>query len=209
MFFTPTEVPANCDDIHPRLLAGEPTASADLFACHAASLARQLASTFRTTDPDLIHDAVVSALLDVGEHAERFDPSRRSLTGYLFMVARRDLLNLLDKHRPRLEHETPVDPVELERVGRNITVLAHDVLGADLADREATETLVRQAMGVAQTEEERVVMRLMLDGEKATEVFATAIGLTALPVGEQRSRVYAVKDRLVKRLRRQRRASGA
>ncbi len=64
-------------------------------------------------------------------------------------------------------------------------------------------------MSVAQTEEERVVMRLMLDGERATAAFAAAIGLSALSIEERRSRVYAVKDRLVKRLRRLRRASDA
>ncbi len=207
MYFTPTEIPADCDDLHARLLAGDPTASADLVACHGEPLARQLASRFRTTDPELIVDAVTSALLDLAEQPERFDPARRSFAGFLSMAAKRDLLNLLEKHRPRQLHETAGDPVELERAGRNIDAEAGDAIGDDLADREAAAALVRQAMSVARTEEERAVMQLMLDGERATGVFADAIGLAALPPGEQRARVYAVKDRLAARLRRMRRAS--
>lgn len=194
----------NCEDVHARLLAGEPTASADLFTCHARSLTRQLVARFPSTDPDLIHDALVTALLDVAERPERFDPGRRSFSGYLHMVARADLLNLLEKLRRRRDHEMVGDPVELEAAGRNIGARTIDPVGEESADREAAATLAQQAMAVAQTEEERIVMQLMLDGERATEVFAKTLGLASLSPAARRAQVYAVKDRLTKRLRRRR-----
>ena len=194
------EFHANCENLHDRLLGGDPTASADLYLCHAASLKRQLASAYRTTDPDLIHDATVTALLDYAEHPERFDRSLRGLGGYLRMAAERDLLNLLPRHRRRLERETGGDPLELEAQGRNIGSEAVDLLGEGVADQEAAIALVAQAMAAARTEEERVVMRLMLAEEKATAVFAAALGLGAVPPAEQRRRIFAIKDRLRKRL---------
>lgn len=194
----------NCEDVHARLLAGEPTAPVDLFECHAASLTRQLAARFPTTDPDLIHDAVVTALLDVAEHPERYDSSRRSFGGYLHMVAQGDLLNLLEKQRRRRAHETDDDPVELAERGRNILSGGIDPVATRVMDQDAVAALTEQAMGVARTEEEQIVMRLMLDGEKATEAFAEALGLEALSTAAQRAHVFGVKDRLTKRLRRRR-----
>ena len=202
MTCAPTEPTANCDDLHARLLSGEPTAPADLFACYGTSLTRQLAARFPTTDPDLIHDAIVTALLDVAEHPERFDPERRSFGGYLHMVASGDLLNLIAKQQRRRKHEMADDPVELESAGRNIRSGQADAVGEEVADRESAATLAQLAMAVAQTEEERVVMRLMLDGERATEVFARALGIAALSPAAQRAHVYGIKDRLTKRLRR-------
>ena len=199
-----------CDDLHSRLLAREPTASADLFACYAQSLTRQLHSRgFHATDPDLVHDAIVTALLDYAEHPERFDPHRRSLGGYLYMAARGDLLNLIEKRQRRRDRETGNDPVELETMGRNIMSEQADPVGNDLVDREAAQALVQQAMGVARTEEERIVVRLMLDGERMTDAFSRALGLEGLPLVAQQRQIYVVKDRLSKRLRRQRRSTDA
>ena len=173
----------DCENLHARLLAGDPIASADLFACHAASLTRQLATSYRTTDADLIHDAIVTALLDHAERPERFDPSRRSLGGYLRMAAERDLLNLRAKHRRRLERETVGDPVELQAQGRNIGSEPLDRLGENVADQEAADEIVARAMSVTRTEEERIVMRLVLAEEKATAVVRRRPRIGGHPTG--------------------------
>lgn len=199
----PDQAP-DCEDVHARLVAGEPTASADLFGCHAASLTRQLTARFPTTDPDLIHDAIVTALLDVAEHPDRYDPGRRSFGGYLHMVAHGDLLNLLEKQRRRRAHETDDDPVELADRGRNILTGGIDPVATRVLDQDAVAALTEQAMSVARTEEEQIVMRLMLDGERATEAFAAALGMDALSTATQQAHVFRVKDRLAQRLRRRR-----
>lgn len=189
-------------DIHHRLLNGDPLASVDLCEHFLPRLTRRLGARFRTTDPELVHDAVVTALLDYATHPERFDPTRRSLAGYLFMAAQGDLLNLRQRHRQWIEGETPVDPVELETAARNTINETDDPLGERVAADDAAARLLAWASQVVRTDEERTALGLMLEGERATETFARALGLADLPVSTQRARVNAIKDRLTKRLRR-------
>ena len=192
-------------NLHARLLAGDPVASADLCRQHLFPLTQKLKAHFRTTDLDLIHDAVVSALLDYAERPHQYDPSRRSLAGFLYMVASRDLLNLRERHRPRLELENLVDDVGFESLTRNMVVSGGDTVFDIVADHETSEALMVRAESVATTEEERLVIRLMLVGERATGVYADVLGLLTLTEAEQRTHVNAIKDRLSKRLKRLRR----
>ena len=190
-------------DIHRRLLEGDPLAPVDLFERYAPRLTRWLAARFATTNAELIHDAVVTALLDYAERPDRFDPNRRSLAGYLRMAARGDLLNLRDRHRQWIvEGESPADPVELETAARNSTYETADPIGDQIADEDSAARLLAQARQVAHTAEERTALDLMLAGERSTATFAQALGWSYLPVAVQRSRVNALKDRLTKRLRR-------
>jgi len=47
------------------------------------------------------------------------------------------------------------------------------------------------------------VLDLMLDGERRTPAFAAALGISHLPVREQRQEVKKVKDKLKMRLKRE------
>lgn len=189
--------------VQARLLDRDPLASADFCEHYLPLLTRVLKSRYRTTDPELIEDAVVETLLAHVERPERFDPARRSLLGYLKMAAEGDLKNLLARHKTRHAREVILEPVELDAAARNTTVARDDDLADDVVERDAAVRQAARIMAVAQSEEERRVLRLMMDGEKATDEFAAALGLTALSQAEQRQRVYAIKDRLTKRLRRQ------
>jgi len=192
-------------EIQQRLLAEDPVAS-EVFCVHYLPLlTRRLQAKYRTTDEDLVQQAVTEALLDHIERPARFDPTRRSLRGYLLMAAERDLQNLRAHWQHRVEQERLLDPVEFDAATRKRTIEAGDQVGATVAERDAADRRAARIMDAAQTEEERRVLRLMMDDEKATEVFAAALGIGHLPPRKQRDRVYAIKDRLIKRARRQRR----
>ncbi len=187
--------------LHERLLAGDPLSTADLFFHFAPKLRRRLAAKFATTDPELIEEAISETLLDYFLRPERYDPSRRSLRGYLVMAAERDLLNLRDQNRRRQGRLHPVDPVELDAQSRKEWEEGDDI-AASIVDDEAAAAIWSEAMAVARTDEERIVQRLRLEGERATVVYVAALGWDDLSPAEQRRRLYQIKDRLDQRWRR-------
>lgn len=187
--------------LHERLLASDPLATVDLFYHLAGSLLRRLTAKYPTTDPDLVEQAVSDALLGYFMRPDRYDAGRRSLRGYLFMAAERDLLNLRERERRRQAGIRPADSVELDARARNAWMEGDD-LGDRLADEEFVARLQDEAMAVARTDEERIVQRLRLDGERSTGTYAAALGWTDLPPAEQRRRLYLIKDRLDQRMRR-------
>src|SRR5262245_12978929 len=83
------------------------TRAADLYVQHARPLGRLLARDFPNTDPQLIADAAVDAVLDLARNPDRFDPDRGSVRGWLFGAARRVLAKLIrgEQRRRRRERE--------------------------------------------------------------------------------------------------------
>jgi RNA polymerase sigma-70 factor, ECF subfamily len=187
--------------LHERLLDGDPLATADLFQHFAASLLSRLAAKYPTTDLDLVEQAVSDALLDYFQRPERYDSGKRSLRGYLFTAAERDLLNLREYHQRRHGRVRPADPVELDAHARKQWEEGDDV-GDRIAADEAAATLWDDEMAAARTDEERIVQRLRLEGERSNAVYAAALGWEDLPPAEQRRRLYLIKDRLDQRWRR-------
>jgi RNA polymerase sigma-70 factor (ECF subfamily) len=200
-------VPPDADDmafgraIHERMIVGDPVASSDLCESYLLRLERILLSQFPTTGVDLVHDAAIEAVLGYIQHPVRYDPSRRSLFGYLLMSARGDLMNLRERHRGWLSEQPMGDAVELDGLVRNRTVTEVDVVDA-VADDLAASRLLERALAVAHDDEERTVLRLMLGGEKSTDVYAAALGWHDLAPAERRARLYRLKDRLNQRLKR-------
>jgi RNA polymerase sigma-70 factor, ECF subfamily len=187
--------------LHGRLLDGDPLATTDLYFHFAERILRGLKAKYQTTDPDLVEEAVLQTLLDYFLRPERYDPAKRSLRGYLFMSAERDLINLRQQDERQRALFQPADPVELDDRARKEWEEGGGFAEA-LADDEAAAERWDEAMAIAQTEEEKIVQRLRLAGERSTAAYATALGWTELPLAEQRKRLYLIKDRLDQRSRR-------
>lgn len=188
--------------LHARLLIGDPLAKEEACDRYLAPITRWLVGKYRTTDREVIHDAVVDALLDYVEQPDRFDPTRRSLVGFLRMAAERDLQNARPRHVRRLEQESGGDPVELEAVGRNIEAIRGRDVGDEVADEDAAGRLLAEVMALMEDNDERTVLRLQIGGARDTATFAEALGWGTLSAAEQRTRVNRLKDRVTKRLRR-------
>jgi RNA polymerase sigma-70 factor, ECF subfamily len=187
--------------LHGRLLDGDPLATVDLFRHFSSLLVRRLAVRYQTTDPELIEEAVSQALLDYFTHPDRYDPSKRSLRGYLAMSAERDLQNLRQARQSRSRLLREENPGELDDQARRQWEAGGDVAD-EIAEDETAQALWEKAMAVARTDEERIVQRLRLEGERSTAVYAAALGWADLPFDEQQRRLYRVKDRLDQRFRR-------
>jgi hypothetical protein len=187
-------------EIHQRLLDGDRTAPHDLCAHFLERLRRKLQGMYPAVDADLVNDAVTNALLDYSEHPARFNPAKRSLAGYLLMSARGDLLNLLRAHKHERQALPLNEDVENSSHERN-RLAGTGESPDDILDSLIAEECRQQVMALAQNEDERIVLQLMIDGERETGVFLDLLGWQGSR-DELSTRLYRMKDRLVKRVRR-------
>ncbi|HZU05403.1 MAG TPA: sigma factor [Chloroflexota bacterium] len=195
--------------LHARLLAGDPTAPADLAETYLPRLVARLGRYYKNVDPQLLESAAIDAVLDLAMHPHRYDPARGRLESYLFMAARRDLLNALQRTQRRAAHERPltvIDPsagnVELASPARNLRASEADDPLELLIQQEAADPRLMAAIREQCDEREWAVFQLMLDGEDRTAAYAQVLGITHLSPREQAQEVKRVKERLKKRARR-------
>jgi|SRR5687768_869314 len=190
----PTE--AWYQQIHARMLAGDPVASSDL----AEAAIDPLFAALRTKHPNLqgenlLEDAVTDAFMSYAKDPSQYDPTRRGLLGYLLMSAEGDLLNALAKQKRRSSREASLEVVEVGRVVRN--VFSSD---EDPARRIDAERLQHQLDQAITDPVDRELLQLLMNGERDTEAFARVLGLLDLTPEDQRREVKRHKDRIKKRL---------
>jgi RNA polymerase sigma-70 factor (ECF subfamily) len=198
--------------LHERLLSGDMTAPEEaarkylpLIEAHVAARAWNI---YHIKDRELIWNATVDAvLLDYILHPARFDPSKSGLLGYLKHAAERDLINEVAKNRRQLRGEDLYGDVEEGIRGRNKpSELARIMRNGE---EETVSRIQRQRDATTATnadnEQDRALLRLIVDGERSTSKFAVVLGIEALPVAEQRRIVKQHKDRLKVQLKRSKR----
>jgi|DewCreStandDraft_1066081.scaffolds.fasta_scaffold13459_3 hypothetical protein len=195
--------------LHARLLAGDPTAPAELAETSLPRLVARLGRYYKNVDPQLLESAAIDAVLDLAMHPHRYDPARGRLASYLLMAARRDLLNALQRTQRRAAHERPltvIDPsagdVELASPARNLRASEADDPLELLIQREAADPRLMAAIREQCDEREWAVFQLLLDGEDRTAAYAQVLGIPHLSPREQAQEVKRVKERLKKRARR-------
>jgi RNA polymerase sigma-70 factor, ECF subfamily len=197
---------AAADDIHRRLLEGDPVAASELAAACLDPLADWLRGRNPRIAPDVCDTAAEDALLALIKAPSSYKPDRLPLDAYLRMSASGDLKNALAKDRRRSSREAVV---ELSSLGGNLLrdddgdpakiVELRDAVARAARDRErAAPTSFRDAL----TPEERAVYDLMRMNERRTATYARALHIAHLAPDEQRRLVKRAKDRLKKRLER-------
>src|SRR2546426_4982188 len=92
-----------CRRIHDRLLADDPTATAELAENVGNIVFEKLRKKHPRRDLEMVHDAAWDAIRAYMERPTTFDPSKRSLVGYLVMSADGDLRNAIAKSQRRRE----------------------------------------------------------------------------------------------------------
>jgi DNA-directed RNA polymerase specialized sigma24 family protein len=199
-----SELPDQQTDVYQRLLARDPTAPNELAVLFLEPLANWLAVHNPAISEDLIADAAEDALLALIKNPASYRPEKADLEAFLRMSAQGDLRNRL---RSEARHRTGRRSLEsVEHSGEGGNCLGRDddpSLPLQIEEewqsrRDAVPAAVRGGL----SEGESRVLDLMLAGERRTEVFAGALGITQLPPDEQRWLVKKVKDRLQKRLER-------
>lgn len=182
--------------IHTRLLAGDPTASGDLFRAMHQRLARvvyrQHGGLGISWDDalDLSTDAIVEYVCNPA----RFDPDRAKLTTYLAMVAAGDARTLATSRANKRKNHSRF--VELTLVDRN------EEMEADFSRLDAERIMTDHRTEIIREEGDEAVLRLFISGEDSTDEYAKALGVSDLPENERRLFVKQRRDRIEKRLQR-------
>ena len=182
--------------LHERILSGDPSASSELFSSIHRPLVGVLLKQFRSggIGPEDASDLATDAVIEYLRVPQRFNPERASLYSYLAVCAKGDALNLLQSRRRAWEGTKRF--VELSKGKRNMEEAAIDT------ELDAIAIIKRHGAELADDKYDLEVLRLMLMGEKDTEVYAAAIGLGGAERAEKNAAVKLRRDKLEKRLSR-------
>lgn len=206
----PTSLPSTADEyeLHQRLLAADPVAPSDLAVAYLGYLGRYLRERNPAMDDEFCQTAAEDAIMALSKRPQSYDPARATLIAYLRLSAQGDLRNLLARERRHRSRQANLEAVELSGVvGKELGDDTYDP-AVMVEARESVSEVVRQRLaipaGVLQglTPGEITVLQLMAEGERRTPAYAEALGITHLPLAQQRHEVKRVKDRLQKRLER-------
>lgn len=193
-------------DLHTRRTAGHAGSfleeTANLLYCR---LLDELSGRprFRRVDPGWIADAVTEALFEYCRKPDRFDPARgRTLDRYIALAAHRNVLNAIRSARRRRNHEAIASGRKHELLENDVEVgsPAGNVLAKEAA--EAAERRSARILELLKTDMDRRIFELQLRKERRTAVYAEVMGITHLPLAEQRKEVKRAKDRIDKLIER-------
>jgi hypothetical protein len=194
--------------LHQRLVDRDPTAPDDFADTFLEPLTAWLTEHNGAIHPDLVSEAAEEAILAVIRNPASYRPQDGTLESYLRMSAQADLRNLLRRETTHRSRHERLEIVELSAEGGKYTGREDDP-GVGLMIEEELAILAREvpvSVREGLTEVEARVLELMLRGERRTAIYADTCGIADRPPEEQRHLVKQIKDRLHKRIERQREA---
>jgi len=195
------------NDIHQRIVSGNPTAFSELCEQILDHLVDHLLKQESGRNNEaLCVEVATDTLLKYEQNPDKYNPSKGlSLVGYLRMDARGDLKNALDKEIRRSKKLVAFeDPDVAERIGsRNYVQEATelDEWAEELTGQTAID-LIKELEDELDDIEKRIVADWIIDGKRDTESIAEILGITGQPIDYQRDEVKKAKDRLKKKLTR-------
>jgi len=184
--------------LHLRLLAGDKTAPDDCVVCWLPELVRGLSAhnpSIAWRDEQIIYEAALRALLDYTMEPHKYDPARSSLRYYLRNAAQQDLKNELAREKTQGREAMSIHPVEFSLYDGNS-------FEDEAIEKVDAEALMERVMEEISDPVDRLILSLVLQGERSTSAFAKVLGIEHLPEHEQRRIVKQNKDRISKRLER-------
>lgn len=190
------------EQVHQRLLQGDPTAPSEVILAYLEPLTQRLRQRFPDVkDEAIIQDAVTDALFQYVKSPGQFDPGKSSLSSYLTMAARGDLLNALARERRRAGRQVPLEAVAEGALPGN-TLREDEQPEASTDEQMAASKLMHCVLQQVPDLRDREILELMLAGERKTTRYAGVLQIEDRSEPEQRTIVKRHKDRLKKRLHR-------
>lgn len=159
--------PEQADELHRRMLAGSPTASAELAKLVFEDLVNWLCGKNPEVDESFITDACTEAFVNYAKNPSSFDASLRGLFGYLRMSAQGDLLNALEAARNQKKGKTVSNSVELDEIPRNVL--------SELAENTERDRVEKQIAMVFEDPRDREAALMIIDGDRESERFAKVL----------------------------------
>ena len=196
------ELRSTGEALHARLLAKRDNrVTAEIAEIFLPLLNRALERRFfGTTDPHFADTIAIDTLLGYLYHPERFDPSKGSLIGYLYMDAYWNALDLMRRAQKSVELNTSDCEYILESMC--------DWRNTEAELIQATSPLVATAFAVVSEGPDREMLSLMMEGERNADAYAEVLGIEGLPPAERSVIVKRHKDRLKAAVRRRLNRSG-
>ena len=191
--------PEDARRLHERVLAGDDLARSELAEAFLRPLVECLLAVNPDADPHDVNEAVEATLLDYLAAPHRYRPHLSGLRTYLSNAARCDLLNVQARAIRRRRH---LEPVALDNLAGNNRQSDQPLLRLIAEEEAAAVRQVVDEVEARSTPREVRVLRLIVDGVKATEIYAEALGVSHLPPDEQQDVVKREKDKTKKRLTR-------
>lgn len=164
-----------------RAKQGDPTAFAQLIESHQERLFRFLLRT--TNQTELVEDAVQDAFIRVLKNIDRFDERYRFST-WLFTIARRLLLNSLQKKRPLNAGDW------LEAASSSVMELSAET--TDPSEREFAAEILDGAMETLTPHQREIVILYHHKGKTVHQVS----DLLGMPEGTIKSHLHRARRRM-------------
>lgn len=183
-------------NLHERLLnKADNRVTAEISEVFLPTLISDLRNRFPNLgDPHLVQTIAIDTLIRYFEQPKRFDPTRGTLIGYLYMDAYGDLRNILKQQQIFVELHPVVSEYEMA------IAIGGDDPEQKLLDKASP--LVQRTLARLTDPTDRELVLMMMDGVRETRAYAEALGLQDQPIAVQARAVKQHKDRLKKALRR-------
>jgi len=187
--------------LHKDLLAGRPTASAQIAELLQPRILRGLSRKFsNVNDEHLIQTAVNDALLYYLKSPNNFDAKRSSLLNFVWQRANSNLLNLLKENAKQNKF---VELDEVQTVYSN-EANQNETIEQFLIDDEQDNLFYKRLAVLLPDPIDRAILKLMMNGERDTVLFAVVLGVSDESPEEQCACVKKHKDRIKKFIQRHR-----
>lgn len=187
--------------LHKDLLNGHFTAPAQLAELLLPLIYKGLSRKFSNiNDADLIQIAADDAILYYLQAPNNFDAARGSLIGFVWQRAKSNLLNLLQKNR---EQNKFVELEETETVYSNERN-QDETIEQLLINDEQDSQIYKRLYDLLPDRIDQAILRLLLEGERETAVFAAVLEISDQSPEDQRAGVKKHKDRIKKIIQRHR-----
>ena len=185
--------------LHECLRQGDRLASEVLISVLLEPLVREMERKFPRTDPHQVCDGVTDALLDVCSRPGTFDPGRSvPLDRFIAQAAWRNIRDTLRGEKRRKVREEKASDLSVENLVALPPPAANSEESLSQRWRQQTDDLMR----TLDNPMDRKILELKLAGVRRTDEFAQVIGITHLPIAEQRRAVKRAKDRIDVQLKR-------
>ena len=127
--------------LHKRMLDGDVTVFGEIAELMLPIITDRLSRKFPNLDDShLIDTSIVDSLLSYEKNPSQYDPDRKRLDNYLYMSARGDLINLLERNKEDNVLVALPEIVELDDEDSEYNVKAPDVSSGNNVE---TEVLIR------------------------------------------------------------------
>jgi len=191
------------NELHNRLISGDVIVSAEIAEYFMPLLIGKLNRPFQNIDdPHLIETAVIDTLVDYLSKPDQYDPSRGNLFSFLILKAKSDLLNFLN---PKKIDQARVDMAEIVELDDDSSVYGVELIDEmDIEEVVANNlsTIWNRLSSIIPNRTDQEIVKLMMNGIRATDVYAEVIGIQNLPDDERSRIVKQNKDRLKKVIQR-------